>query len=197
MTEKLPSFLKPSNSDELIFKHNEITGKLRAHTVEANGTDKNGYIIGDMPKNAALSIGHGDVYITGEIQSGAKIHGRNGMLSAQTISLPCQIMGGSLCLVSNETPPETLYAITEGQEAPPILTVPESLRADIFDVLALNQVHVADLHSSLPINALKTVQAVFSDAEMHLYYRGEEIRLPPLKKSEANTLKKQSGYTGR
>ena len=98
MTEHLPACLTPDRADELAFND-----EGRAYTIEAYGTDRNGYINGDVPTKGVLNVGHGCVYITGTVGEGARLRGRQGVYCARSISASTILDGGNLLIVSNDT----------------------------------------------------------------------------------------------
>lgn len=173
----LPSFLTTDNSDPIVFDDS-----LRAFTREADGTDRNGYLEGDVPAAATISAGHGHLYITGTVQQDAKLRGRVCMFSAKALADNVTIEGGLLCVVGDTAERNAIIHASEGREAPPILIVPEGQRARIFDFLATQNIRSDDISATIPTRSLKALKDAFPDMPMKLYYSGREIRVPSARK---------------
>ena len=174
MTEHLPACLTPDRADELAFND-----EGRAYTIEAYGTDRNGYINGDVPTKGVLNVGHGCVYITGTVGEGARLRGRQGVYCARSISASTILDGGNLLIVSNETPEENVVQISQNaQSLTPILVVPESVRAKAFDVLVNNGIRSAEHSGNIPARPLKKLSEAFPSEPMKLFYIGQEVQMP-------------------
>lgn len=171
---QLPTCLKPESADGLIFNE-----EGRTSTSEANGTDRNGYIEGDVPQGGVLNVGHGCVYIVGDVGEAAQLRGRQGVYCARKASATTVLDGGNLLIVSDETPEEDLLQISANAIGDiPILVVPESERAAVFDILVQNDIRSANCSGIIPTRPLRNLRQELPSVPMSLYYLGQKLDLP-------------------
>lgn len=172
---ELPQFLRPDNSDPLTFDGSQTT-----FTIEQHGTDRNGYVQGNMPSGSVLSAGHGHIYIAGEVEKDAKIRGRSCMYCAKSLNASVEVKGGLLMIVGDGADRNALLKMTARDSAPPTLVVPEAIRTQVFDLIGPD---IRSDEPDIPKRALRAVQKAFpaEAPSMELYYARAKIDLPPVR----------------